>query len=132
MSIPKGPPARYSPSRQLIAGADFNSLSDQFNSFQQLTALGVAQVDAALVDAANVEVLSGSANNAGVKLPVSYPGAIVSILNNSLNTTVIYGNGADTIQTTGTTFSASITMATLVNITLRCIKQGFWQRVILA
>lgn len=132
MSIPKGPPPTYSPSRQLIAGADFNNLSNQFNSFQQLTALGVAQVDAALIDAANVEILSGSANNAGGLLPVSYPGAIVSILNNSLNTTVIYGNGTDTIQTTGTTYAASITMATLVNITLRCIKKGFWQRIILA
>lgn len=132
MSIPKGSPTKLNPSRQLVPGSLINDMNDALFSFQQLTALGVAQVDAAVIDAANVEILSGSANNAGAKLPVSYPGAIVSILNNSLNTTKIYGNGTDTIQTTGTTFAASVDMATLVNITLRCIKQGFWQRVILA
>lgn len=130
MSFPKNPPARYITSRQLIAGSDVNNFNDQSFSFQQLIALGVAQVDAAFIDAANVEILSGSANNAGAKLPISYPGAKINILNNSLNTTVIYGNGTDTVQTTGTTFAASITMATLVSIELFCIKAGFWQRSI--
>lgn len=130
MSIPKSPPARLISSRQLVPGSAINDLVDYQFSFQALTALGVAQVDAALIDAANIEILTGSANNAGVKLPVAYPGNKINILNNSLNTTVIYGNGTDTIQTTGTTFAASITMATLVSIELFCIKTGFWQRSI--
>lgn len=131
MSFPKSPPARYISSRQLIAGSDVNNFNDQNFSFQQLAALGVAQVDAALIDAANVEVLSGSANNAGVKLPISYPGATINILNNSLNTTLLYPNGTDQIQNAGTGYaavSASVAMATLVSATFFCIKQGFWQR----
>lgn len=133
MSIPKSPPARYTPSRQLIAGADVNNFNDQLFSFQQVTALGVAQVDAALIDAANVEILAGSANNAGAKLPISYPGVKVNILNNSANTTLIYGNGSDVIQNGGTTYTAAnagLSMATLVSIELFCIKAGFWQRSI--
>lgn len=132
MSIPKSSPNRYTTSRQMIAGSDINNLSDQLNSYQLLTALGVAQADAAAIDAANVEIASGSANNSGARLPVAFPGVEVSILSNSLNTTVIYGNGTDTIQTTGTTFAASVTMATLVSTVFKCIKAGFWQRVITA
>lgn len=132
MSIPKGSPARLISSRQLVPGNLINDMNDAQYSYQLLTALGIAQVDAAPIDAANVEVASGSANNAGVKLPVAYPGASVNILNNSLNTTVIYGNGTDTIQTTGTTYAASVTMATLVSGNYYCIKTGFWQRDITA
>ena len=130
MSIPKSPPARYTTSRQLISGADFNGLNDQLNSAQSLTAVGVAQGDAVAIDGANIEIKAGSANNAGARLPVSYPGAIVAILNNSANTTIIYGNGTDTIQNAATTFAASVNMATLTSAIFRCIKVGFWQRVI--
>lgn len=131
MAFPKSAPsASLISSRQLVPGSLINDMNNGQYSYQLITALGVAQVDAALGNAANIEIASGSANNAGLKIPPAFPGATISILNNSLNTTVIYGNGTDTIQTTGTTYAASITMATLVNITLRCIKAGFWQRVI--
>lgn len=129
--IPKSPPNRYTTSKQLIAGSDMNNLTDQSFSFQQLTAAGVAQVDAAQIDAANVEILSGSANNAGIKLPVSYPGVAVNVLNNSLNTTLLYAQGLDVVQNGGTTYAAataSVPIATLVSVTFFCIKQGFWQR----
>lgn len=129
--IPKSPPNRYTTSKQLIAGSDINNLSDQSFSFQQLTATGVAQSDAAQINAANVEVLSGSANNAGAILPVAYPGIAVNILNNSLNTTLIYAQGTDVVQNGGTTFAAAaagVAMATLVSATFVCFKQGFWQR----
>lgn len=133
MAFPRSVPnASLISSRQLIYGSLINDMNNAQYSYQLLTALGVAQVDAAIGDAANIEIASGSANNAGILLPPAFPGATISILNNSLNTSVIYGNGTDTIQTTGTTYAASITMATLVNITLRCIKAGFWQRVITA
>jgi hypothetical protein len=133
MAFPKSAPtASLISSRQLVPGSLINDMNNAQYSYQLIIALGVAQVDAALGDAANIEIASGSANNAGLKLPPAFPGATISILNNSLNTTVIYGNGTDTIQTTGTTYAASITMATLVNITLHCIKAGFWQRVITA
>lgn len=133
MAFPRSAPnASLISSRQLVFGSLINDMNNAQYSYQLLTALGVAQVDAALVDAANVEIAAGSANNAGVKLPIAFPGADISFLNNSLNTTVIYGNGTDTVQTTGTTFAASITMATLVNIRLHCIKAGFWQRTITA
>lgn len=131
MSFPRSAPAAsLISSRQLVPGSLINDMNNAQYSYQLLTALGVAQVDAALVNAANVEIASGSANNAGAKLPAAYPGAKINILNNSLNTTVIYGNGTDTIQNAGTTFAASITMATLVSIELFCIKAGFWQRSI--
>jgi hypothetical protein len=131
MTIPKSPPNRYSASRQLIAGSDINNLSDASFSFAQITAIGVDQGSAAPIDSSNVEVLSGSANNAGVRLPVSYPGASVSILNNSLNTTNVYASGTDVLQNGGTTYAAAaaaVSMATLVSVTWTCFKTGFWQR----
>lgn len=131
MSFPRtAPSASLIPSRQLVSGSLVNDMNNALYSFQALTALGVAQVDAVPIDAANVEIKSGSANNTGALLPPAFPGAKINMLNNSLNTTVIYGNGTDTVQTTGTTFAASITMATLVSIELFCIKAGFWQRSI--
>lgn len=130
MTFPTSNRTQYTTGRQLISGQSINDLENQLNSFQQITAAGVAQGDAAVIDAANVEVLSGSANNAGIVLPKAYPGAVVSVLNNSLNTTKVYGKGTDTVQTTATTFAASVDMATLVQAVFRCIKAGYWQRII--
>jgi hypothetical protein len=133
MGIPSAPNQRYTTSKQLIAGSDMNNLSDQLNSAQKLTALGTTQATAAAINAANVEIASGSAANAGVRLPTSYPGLIVNILNNSLNTSDVYPGGTDQIQNAGTTYaaaSAAVTMATLVSWSLICMKKGFWQRII--
>lgn len=132
MAFPRNSPGatRLISSRQLIPGGLINDMNDTAYSFQQLTAAGTTVVDAALVNAANVEILSGSANNAGAKLPPALPGFTVAVLNNSLNTTKVYGSGTDTIQTTATTFAASVDMATLVQAVFRCIKAGFWQRII--
>ncbi len=130
MAIPKGPPRRYSTSRQLVAGDDINNLSDRACSFMQLTPTGATQAAAALVDAANVEIPAGAAAG-GVALPVSYPGAEVAILNNSGNTTTVYGSGTDVVQTSGTTYAAAATGVSLVTLTSAlyfCIKTGFWQR----
>ena len=128
--IANAPPRIYTTSKQLIGGDDFNNLSAQTNSAQTLTALGVAQADAAQINAANVEVLAGSANNAGVKLPVSNPGAEIVMLNNSANNTIVYPLGTDQIQNAATTYaaaSAGVTIATLTSYKFRCIKKGFWQ-----
>ncbi len=136
MAIPSKAPSttRLTSSRQLIPGSLINDMNDAQYSFQTLLAGGATQALAAQINAANVEIDAASAAG-GVRLPISYPGAEVDILNNSLNTTTVYGLGTDVIQTTGTTFAAAatgITMATLVAIRLRCIKTGFWQRVITA
>lgn len=132
MAFPRNSPGatRLIPSRQLIPGSLINDMNDATYSFQQLIAAGATVVDAASINAANVEILSGSTNNAGAKLPAALPGFTIAVLNNSLNTTKIYGSGTDTIQTTATTFAASVDMATLVQAIFRCIKAGFWQRVI--
>lgn len=130
MTIPASAPNRYSASKQLISGADFNNLNDHLNSSQGLTATGVAQVDAAQINAANVEILNGSAANAGVRLPVSYPGAEVAILNNSANTSIVYAIGTDVIQNGATGYAAAaagVNMVTLVTDLFFCIKKGFWQ-----
>ncbi len=130
--IPKTSPPRFTASRQLIPGSTINHFNDALFSAQGITALGVAQGDAVGIDAANVEVLAGSANNTGVRLPVSYPGAVVRILNNSANTTIVYATGSDQVQTTGTTYAAAaagVNMATLVSAVYFCIKTGFWQRL---
>lgn len=129
--IPKSPPRRYATSKQLIGGDDFNNLNDQLFSSQTLTATGVTQADAAQGNAANIEVLSGSANNAGIILPAAYPGISVNILNNSLNTTLVYGQGKDVVQNAATGYAAanaSVSMATLTSYNFSCFKTGFWQR----
>lgn len=133
MSYPRGSRARLITSKQLVSGELINNMNDAFYSYQLLTALGTTQPTAALIDAANVEIASGSVNNAGAKLVAAIPGAEIDILNNSANTTNIYPNGTDQIQNAGTTYaaaSAAVAMATLVSWRLRCIKTGFWQRVI--
>ena len=136
MAIPKSSPSatRLISSRQLVPGSLINDMNDAQYSYQKLLAGGATQALAAPVNAANVEIDAASAAG-GVYLPVAYPGAEVHILNNSLNTTTVYGNGTDVVQTSGTTFAAAatgITMATLVSIRLFCIKAGFWQRIITA
>ena len=131
MAIPKGPPRRYTASRQLIAGDDFNNVSDHTFSFQSLTAVGAnAQATATALDGANIEIAAGVAAGA-VKLPISFPGAEVCILNNSGNSQQVYGTGTDTVQTTGTTYAPAATGVALVTLTSAiyfCIKTGFWQR----
>lgn len=125
---------RLIPSRQLVPGDLINDMNDALYSYQRLVAGGATQALASLINASNVEIDAASAAG-GVLLPIAKPGANISILNNSLNTTTVYGNGTDVVQTTGTTFAAAatgITMATLVAIRLHCIKVGFWQRVITA
>lgn len=129
-SIPKSPPQKYSSSRQLIAGSDMNNLNDASYSYQLLTVAGATQATAVQSDAANVEI-AAAAPAGGMLLPVSYPGASVNVLNNSGNTTTVYGQGTDVVQTSGTTYAAAatgVTMATLTSATYTCFKQGFWQR----
>lgn len=126
---------RFLPSRQLLHGDWANAINDATFSYQGLTAAGTTQANAALVNGANVEVLAGSANNAGVKLPAAVPGLVIDVLNNSANTTIVYGTGTDVVQTTGTTYAAAATgvnMATLTSYTFFCIKAGFWQRSVTA
>ena len=129
--LANAPPRIYTTSKQLIGGDDFNNVAAQLNSGQAITALGVAQADAAQINASSVEILAGSAANTGVKLPVSYPGADVVILNNSANTENIYPTGNDQIQNNNTTYAAAgaaVTAATLTTWVFTCVKKGFWQR----
>ena len=129
--LANAPPRIYTVSKQLIGGDDINNLSAQLNSSQSITALGVAQVDAAQINAVNVEILAGSAANTGVKLPVSFVGADIFIINNSANTENVYPLGNDQIQNNNTTYAAAgaaVTMVTLTVWNFICIKKGFWQR----
>ena len=129
--LANAPPRIYTTSKQLIGGDDFNNISAQINSFQAVTALGVAQSDAAQINAANVEILAGSAPNTGVKLPPSFVGADVFILNNSANTENVYPFGNDQVQNGNTTYAAAgaaVTQVTLTCWNFTCVKKGFWQR----
>lgn len=132
MTYPASAPRRYTTSRQLIGGDDFNNVSDHSYSFASIAALGTTQGTATAINAANVEVtLANSINNGGVLLPIAYPGGFVNILNNSGQTTKIYpqANG-DVIQNSTTGYAAAntaITAATNVPLELYCVKKGFWQ-----
>ena len=128
MAIPNSPPRRYGSSKQLIAGDDFNKLNDELNSFQSLTP-GTNAQNTAFINAANIELLTAATG--GVTMPISYPGAIVNILNNSGNAQNIFPAGTDQMQNAATTFaaaSASISLASGASATYFCIKTGFWQR----
>jgi hypothetical protein len=129
MALASSPPRRYTTSRQLIAGDDFNNLNDHSFSFQTLTAVGASQVAAAPVNAANVEIPAGNAA-AGVRLPPAYPGNEISILNNSSNTQNVYPALGEQIQNGATgyaTANTAVTVLTNVNAVYFCIKKGFWQ-----
>jgi hypothetical protein len=131
MTIPANAPRRYTTSRQLIAGDDFNNLSDHVYGFQSLVAVGpAAQATAPTLNASNIEILAASPAGA-VKLPIAYPGQDLSIINNSAQTITIFpqANG-DVIQSGATGYgaaNASVTMLTAVNANFFCIKKGFWQ-----
>lgn len=133
MTIPNSPPRRYTTSKQLIGGDDFNNLSDHSFSFQSFAAVGAnAQATATPINGANIEILAGAAAGA-VLLPVSFPGQEVSILNNSASSQQVYGTGADVIQnaTTPGAYAAAavgVPLTTLNSAIYFCIKKGFWQR----
>ena len=131
MTIPLSPPRRYTTSKQLIGGDDFNNLNDHSFSFQQIAAPGAnAQATATQVNAANVEFLAAAAAGAAL-FPVSYPGAEVCVLNNSANSQQLYGQGTDVIQSGAATyapFATGVTLVTLQSAIFFCIKKGFWQR----
>lgn len=121
---------RFLPSRQLLPGSWANAIREAFYSFQSLAPLGVGQADAAVINAANIEIPAGSAA-AGIRLPPSYPGASVSILNNSANTQNIYPAGTERIQNAANGYaaaSAAVTAATNTSYVFFCVKAGFWQR----
>ena len=88
MTIPASPPRRYTTSRQLIAGDDFNNLSDVY-SFQQLVCGANAQ-NSAKINASNVELITAAAGAA--TLPIAIPGQDVAIFNNSGQTQAIFKN----------------------------------------
>jgi hypothetical protein len=128
MGIPASPPRRYTNSRQLVGGDDINNIADQLNSFQQLVAAGASQNAASAINASNVELTTAAA--AGVRLPVSFPGAIINILNNSGQTQNVYPSGTDQVANTTTTYFAASSPGTIVNLlssSYVCIKKGFWQ-----
>lgn len=122
---------RFIPSRQLLPGDWANGIGDALYSAQTLIPIGAAtQAAAVQANAAQVELLAGTAS--AIKLPASYPGAEVTILNNSGNAQQIFGTGADVVQTTGTTYAAAATgvvLASLACVIYRCVKIGFWQRI---
>lgn len=129
MAYPASPPARYISSRQLIAGSDINALNDALFSAQTLVPAGATQAAASAINAASVELLAAAA--AGVRLPASFPGAEVTILNNSGNAQNIYPNGTDQVQNAATTYAGASTAVSLVSLQsaiYRCVKKGFWQR----
>lgn len=122
---------RFITSRQLLPGDWANGITDALYSGQQVIPAGAATQAAAIpINAAQVEALAGTAS--ALKLPPSYPGAEVTILNNSGNAQQIFGTGADVVQTTGTTYAAAATgvvLASLACAVYRCVKTGFWQRI---
>lgn len=131
MAFPAKSTYRFTSSRQLLPGDWANGISDALYSAQTLVPAGAATQAAAIqVNGSSVELLAGTAS--AVKLPASYPGAEVTILNNSGNAQQVFGTGADVVQTTGTTYAAAATgvvLASLACAIYRCVKTGFWQRV---
>ena len=132
------PPKRvtpYNPGRQLVDGQDMNNIFDAYQSSQQLNPAGAAtQAGATAINGALVEILAGAAASA-VLLPPSYPGAEVLVLNNSSNSQQVFGAGADVVQSGGATYAAAATGVALITLTCaiyRCVKVGFWQRVVTA
>lgn len=121
---------KFTSSRQLLPGSWANAIVDGWYSAASILAAGTVQADAAIIDAAQIEVLVGSANNAGVKLPPAQPGMEISILNLSANTTLVYPATGEKIQNGATGYAAanaSVSMATAVAAFFFCIKAGSWQ-----
>lgn len=131
MAFPAKNTYRFTSSRQLLPGDWANGISDALYSAQTVVPVGAAtQLAAVQLNGSSVELLTGTAS--AVKLPASYPGAEVTILNNSGNAQQVFGTGTDVVQTSGTTYAAAATgvvLASLACAVYRCVKLGFWQRI---
>ena len=121
--LPTKAPNRYSTSRQLISGADVNNITDQLNSVTTgITAksgggfAGATQLNAAVNVVSTVAVANDS-----VKLPISFPGLKVIIINQDADAVGVYGfNSTDTINGGATVNQAQGTK------TYVCISPGVW------
>lgn len=120
---------RFISSRQLLPGDWANGITDALYSAQTLVATGANQAAAAQINSAQVELTTAAA--AGVRLPASYPGAEVTVLNNSGAAQNIYPSGTEQIQNAANGYAGASTAVSLVSLQsaiYRCVKQGYWQR----
>lgn len=119
MTIPASAPTKYSASRQLIAGSDINNLSDQLNSFQELTALAGGAKPGTQINAANVHATSATDLDS-FSLPAGlFPGMSVFIANPTGHSIQVYGLGSDTINDVAT--ATGVTQNSAVNANYVCV-----------
>lgn len=112
---PSKSPDRYSPSRQLIAGSDFNNVVDQLNSaVSGLTAkAGGGKVGATPLTGAVNTLAVVATNGDSVLLPKGFPGLEVWIDNAGAANAQVFGFGSDTINSVATGVGVALNAATL-------------------
>lgn len=133
MALPNLPHrTRFTSSKQLLPGSRLNSIDDQLNSYQELTALAGGTLVAAtpVINATNVSLEVVANGGDSVVLPPAKTGLVVSIVNNGAAAAQIFGNGTDTINATAG--NVGVSLANGAAIVLRCIKNGNWRRFLSA
>lgn len=123
---------KFTSSRQLIPGSRINSIDDQMNSYQGLTALAGGTLTALTpaIDCANVSLNVVANANDSVVLPAAKAGLDIYIVNNGAASAQIFGNGTDTINATAGNVGVALGNGAAAHF--RCIKDGNWRRFVSA
>jgi len=136
MTIPASAPNKYTSSRQLVAGSDINNISDQLNSYQELTALAGGAKPGTQINAANIHALAASDLDS-FSLPAGlFPGMKVFLANYSGHSVQVYGLGNDTVNDVAT--ATGVTQNNSTNAIYQCIvarvgaTAAKWYRVLTA
>lgn len=132
MPLPNLPINRYTNSRQLISGADFNALVDQLISYQEVVATPAGtQATSIKLSAANVRITNVATAADGVLLPPAKVGLEISIINDdAADAAQVFASGTDTMNATAG--AAGLSLAAGAAVIYRCIKAGNWRRFVSA
>lgn len=123
---------KFTSGRQLLPGSRLNSIDDQLNSSQGITALAGGTLVAAtpVINAVNVSLDVVANANDSVVLPPAKAGLKIAIVNNGAASAQVFGNGSDTINATAG--ATGVALANGAAILLVCIKDGNWRRFVSA
>lgn len=133
----KKAPDNYTSGRQLVSGADINTLTSQLYSNQLLTAATTQTQAGAIAGAViNASAVLLTVANAGdvVALPLGYVGLEVLIANPAGQSVTVFGSGIDTINNVAT--ATGVAQAASTNAIYKCVAVvagvGKWYRVLTA
>jgi len=125
--------AQFTPGFRLLDGSDLQKMVDGSTSFASaITAFaGGGQTSATQLNNCVNEVVTVASAADSVKLPRSYPGAEVVVINaHAANAIQVFGTSPDTIN--GVATGTGVSQAATKSAVYRCPVAGKWYRILSA